>query len=46
MRTIDGFGAHDVAGGFYTGQRLKNLRFLMTDNTELVASLINLSQIG
>jgi hypothetical protein len=27
------FGADDVAGVFYAGQRLRKLRFLMTDNT-------------
>jgi len=27
------FGADDVAGVFYVGKKLRNLRFLMTDNT-------------
>jgi hypothetical protein len=27
------FGADDVAGALYTGQRLRKLRFLMTDNS-------------
>jgi hypothetical protein len=26
------FGADDVAGVFYVGKKLRNLRFLMTDN--------------
>jgi Sigma-54 interaction domain len=32
------FGADDVAGVFYAGKRLRKLRFLMTDNTSLMAS--------
>ena len=27
------FGADDVVGTLYTGERLRKLRFLMTDNT-------------
>ena len=31
-RMTRAFGADDVAGAFYAGQKLKKLRFLMTDN--------------
>ena len=35
-RTDDrAFGADDVAGALYTGERLRKLRFLMTDNSVL-----------
>jgi 2-polyprenyl-6-methoxyphenol hydroxylase-like FAD-dependent oxidoreductase len=32
-RMIRACGADDVAGAFYTGRRLRKLRFLMTDNS-------------
>jgi len=28
------FGADDVVGALYTGGRIRNLRFLMTDNIQ------------
>jgi hypothetical protein len=31
------FGADDVAGAVYAGQRLRKLRFLMTDNSHRAA---------
>ncbi len=32
------FGADDVASRLYTAERLRKLRFLMTDNTDLAGS--------